>query len=61
MVREACADVCRKAGVLDRTIQLSFIIVTKKVNMRIFKELPNGELVNPDPGTVSVFAVIDTF
>lgn len=31
---------------------LAFVIVTKKVNMRIFKGKPDSVLSNPDPGTV---------
>ncbi|EYC08353.1 hypothetical protein Y032_0066g3715 [Ancylostoma ceylanicum] len=54
LVQQACAEAVQRAeGIAkDFKIKLAFIIVTKKVNMRIFKGNPNSTLTNPDPGTV---------
>uniref|UniRef100_A0A1I7XF86 Piwi domain-containing protein n=1 Tax=Heterorhabditis bacteriophora TaxID=37862 RepID=A0A1I7XF86_HETBA len=54
LVREACADVLRKSGIQSDRIKLAFTVVTKKINMRIFKDVVgNGcHLRNPEPGTV---------
>ncbi|CAJ0608303.1 unnamed protein product [Cylicocyclus nassatus] len=53
LVQQACAEAVQKAGYPAGTkIKLAFIIVTKKVNLRVFKWSPNGRLSNPDPGTV---------
>lgn len=53
-MQQACAEAVQRAeGVRkDFKIKLAFVIVTKKVNMRIFKGNPNSTLTNPDPGTV---------
>ncbi|PAV58564.1 hypothetical protein WR25_15017 [Diploscapter pachys] len=52
LVKDACAEVVQQAGLPeDFKILLSFTIVTKKVNMRIFRVLQDT-LINPDPGTV---------
>ena len=50
LVREACEDVAKKAG-CTHEIKLSFTIVTKKVNMRVFRRA-GQQLVNPNPGTI---------
>lgn len=51
-MKDACAEVVQQAGLSeDFKILLSFTIVTKKVNMRIFRVLQDT-LINPDPGTV---------
>ncbi|WKX94696.1 hypothetical protein Q1695_011735 [Nippostrongylus brasiliensis] len=51
LVQQACREVC-KAARAPHQILLAFIIVTKKVNMRIFKGTPESVLTNPSPGTV---------
>ncbi|KJH43427.1 piwi domain protein [Dictyocaulus viviparus] len=53
-VKQACIEISKTVG-LDpvlNPIKLAFIIVTKKVNMRIFKGSPDTTLTNPSPGTV---------
>ncbi|KAK6732202.1 hypothetical protein RB195_016529 [Necator americanus] len=54
LVQKACADAVERAEGVEKNfkIKLAFIIVTKKVNMRIFKGNPDSRLTNPDPGTV---------
>ena len=49
-VKEACQIVAKSFG-LEQTVKLAFTVVTKKVNMRVFKKQGEG-LVNPEPGTV---------
>ncbi|XGW10333.1 hypothetical protein V3C99_012093 [Haemonchus contortus] len=51
LVQKACEEVVLKENA-KQPIKLAFIIVTKKVNMRIFKGAPDSKLSNPDPGTV---------
>ncbi|KAK6059056.1 piwi domain protein [Cooperia oncophora] len=50
LVQKACEEIVEKEKA--KPIKLAFIIVTKKVNMRIFKGAPDALLTNPDPGTV---------
>ncbi|VDM65320.1 unnamed protein product [Strongylus vulgaris] len=54
LVQHACSDAVKRAkGVPENLkIKLAFIIVTKKVNMRVFKCNLDGRLSNPDSGTV---------
>ncbi|CAO4361477.1 unnamed protein product [Caenorhabditis nigoni] len=57
LVREACDQVTLRAAQMSnkehKPIKLAFIIVTKRVNMRILKQGASGnQAVNPDPGTV---------
>ncbi|KHJ80527.1 piwi domain protein [Oesophagostomum dentatum] len=57
LVQQACADAVERARQVtdvpkDFKIKLAFIIVTKKVNMRIFKGSHDTPLTNPDPGTI---------
>ncbi|CAD6194970.1 unnamed protein product [Caenorhabditis auriculariae] len=53
LVRDACEFVCKKAadGEAPAEIKLAFIIVTKRVNMRVLK-IGTKEVTNPNPGTV---------
>ncbi|VDO19688.1 unnamed protein product [Heligmosomoides polygyrus] len=51
LVQQACEEAVTKARA-NHKIMLAFVIVTKKVNMRIFKGKPDSVLSNPDPGTV---------
>ncbi|PIO69313.1 piwi domain protein [Teladorsagia circumcincta] len=51
LVQKACEEVVERENA-RQPIKLAFIIVTKKVNMRIFKGAPDSVLTNPDPGTV---------
>ncbi|EFO98399.1 hypothetical protein CRE_23165 [Caenorhabditis remanei] len=52
LVRDACdmvtERVAKLSGKVHKSIKLAFIIVTKRVNMRILK----ANAINPDPGTV---------
>ncbi|GMT00729.1 hypothetical protein PENTCL1PPCAC_22903, partial [Pristionchus entomophagus] len=50
-VQEAAAEV-GKALNIEYTPKLAFTIITKKVNMRVFKKVGATDLKNPDPGTV---------
>ncbi|KAF1760646.1 hypothetical protein GCK72_008895 [Caenorhabditis remanei] len=57
LVRDACDMVTERAaklsGKVHKSIKLAFIIVTKRVNMRILKQGATGtSAINPDPGTV---------
>uniref|UniRef100_A0A1I7UZW8 Piwi domain-containing protein n=1 Tax=Caenorhabditis tropicalis TaxID=1561998 RepID=A0A1I7UZW8_9PELO len=57
LVRDACDMVTERAAKMSnkehKPIKLAFIIVTKRVNMRILKQGANANTaINPEPGTV---------
>ncbi|KAF1770856.1 hypothetical protein GCK72_002680 [Caenorhabditis remanei] len=57
LVRDACDMVTQRAAKINnkehKPITLAFIIVTKRVNMRILKQgASSNTAINPDPGTV---------
>ncbi|EFO84985.1 hypothetical protein CRE_03804 [Caenorhabditis remanei] len=57
LVRDACDMVTERAaklsGKVHKSVKLAFIIVTKRVNMRILKQGASASTaINPDPGTV---------